>query len=142
MNNIEDELTLQDLMATYVDAANRRDGNAWASTWAEDGCWNLMGMEVEGREAILALWRQVLAGFEFAVLMPSSHRFEINSDRATGHWYLQEFTRDLEGQSMFALSRYDDEYVRVNGRWLFKRRSYQFIYQGPAELPGDYTALG
>ena len=141
MNSLNDELALQQLMARYVDAANRRDGEAWAQTWAEDGCWNLMGMEVKGRDNILQLWQQVVAGFEFALLMPSTHLFEIEADTASGHWYLQEFTRDLQGERFAAMSRYTDDYVKLNGQWLFQTRRYDFIYRGPADLSGDYTAL-
>ena len=39
------------------------------------------------------------------------------------------------------MSRYTDDYVRVDGQWLFKTRRYDFIYRGPADLSGDYTAL-
>jgi ketosteroid isomerase-like protein len=141
MSTLDDEKALEKLMARYVNAANRRDGDDWASTWAEDGCWNLMGMEVKGRDNILALWQQVVAGFEFAILMPSSHLFEVEGDSATGHWYLQEFTRDLQGERFAAMSRYTDDYTRVNGQWLFQTRRYDFIYRGPADLSGEYTAL-
>ena len=62
MGRKKDERALQRLMSRYVDAANRRDGEAWAGTWAEDSCWHLMGLEAKGREAILQLWQQVVAG--------------------------------------------------------------------------------
>ena len=141
MGRKKDERALQRLMARYVDAANRRDGDAWAQTWAEDGCWNLVGMEVQGRTAVLELWQQVVAGFEFAILMPSSGLFEIEGKSARGHWYLQEFTRDLQGQTMFALSRYLDTYSKVDGEWLYQSRRYELIYRGPADLSGEYTPL-
>ena len=141
MNHLEDQFALQQLMGRYVDAANRRDGEAWAATWAEDGCWSLMGMEVEGRTAILGLWQQVMAGFDFALLAPSSHVIEIDGDTATGHWYLQEFTRDLEGAAMQAVSRYSDRYSRIDGAWYFQRRQYDMIYSGSAPMEGDYTPL-
>jgi uncharacterized protein (TIGR02246 family) len=141
MGKRKDERAIQQLMARYVDAANRRDGESWAQTWAEDGCWSLMGMEVQGREAILGLWQQVVAGFEFAILMPSSSLVEVDGDTASGHWYLQEFTRDLQGEKMFALSRYLDTYSKVDGEWYFQRRQYEFIYSGAADLSGEYTAL-
>ena len=141
MSTLEDELALNKLMARYVDAANRRDGAAWSSTWAEDGRWLLMGMEISGRENILGLWQQVLEGFEFALLMPASGHFDIDGDTATGHWYLQEFTRDLQGEALAALSRYNDSYVKVKGQWLFASREYSFLYRGPADLSGEYTPL-
>lgn len=141
MSTLEDELALNKLMARYVDAANRRDGAAWSSTWAEDGRWLLMGMEITGRENILGLWQQVLEGFEFAILMPASGHFDIDGDTASGHWYLQEFTRDLQGEALAALSRYNDSYVKVNGQWLFASREYSFLYRGPADLSGEYIPL-
>jgi len=141
MSTLEDELALNKLMARYVDAANRRDGEAWASTWAEDASWVLMGMEITGRDSILGLWKQVLEGFEFAILMPGSGQVVIDGDTATGHWYLQEFTRDLQGEALAALSRYTDSYVKLNGEWLFARREYNFLYRGPADLSGEHTPL-
>lgn len=141
MGKRNDERAIQRLMARYVDTANRRDGEHWAQTWAEDGTWDLMGMEVHGREAILGLWQQVVAGFEFAILMPSSSLIEVDGDQASGHWYLQEFTRDLQGEQLLALSRYLDTYRKVDGEWYFQTRQYHFIYRGPADLSGDYTPL-
>lgn len=141
MGKRKDERAIQRLMARYVDAANRRDGEAWAQTWAEDGTWNLMGMETQGRDAILGLWQQVVAGFEFAILMPSSSALEIEGNTASGHWYLQEFTRDLQGEKMFALSRYLDTYSKVDGEWYFQTRRYDFIYRGATDLSGEYTPL-
>ena len=141
MNAIEDELALRNLMARYVDAVNRYDADAWIGTWAEDGVWNLLGNPVEGRDNILALWQQMMATFEFALLLPASCLFEVDGDGATGHWYLHEYSRDLEGNRSAILSRYDDTYVRRDGQWLFQRREYGFLYNGPADLSGDFTRL-
>lgn len=139
MNPLEDEIALRNLMAKYVDAVNRSDGEAWISTWAEDGCWNLLGNPVQGRDNILALWQQMMGGFEFALMLPSSCLFEIDGDSASGHWYLHEYTRDKEGNASTVLSRYVDSYVKIAGQWLFKNRDYGFIYNGPADLSGNYT---
>ena len=141
MHNLEDELALANLMARYVDAVNRRDEAAWSATWAEDGVWNLLGNPVEGRANIVGLWQQMMAGFEFAVMLPSSSLFEIDGDTASGHWYLHEYTRDLEGTASTILSRYLDTYVKRDGQWLFQSREYAFIYNGPADLSGTYTPL-
>ncbi len=141
MGKRKDERALQQLMARYVDAVNRRDSQAWARTWAEDGTWSIAGMEVTGRQAILDLWQQLMTGFEFAVLMPASSLLEIDGNSATGHCYLQEFTRDLEGERNLALSRYLDSYAKKKGQWYFQRRQYDFIYRGPADLGGEYTPL-
>ena len=141
MNSIEDELALRNLMARYVDAVNRNDAAAWASTWAADAVWNLLGAPVTGRDNILGLWQQMMSSFEFAIMMPSSCLFDITGDTASGHWYLQEYTRDLEGNGSSVLSRYVDTYVKQDGQWLYQSREYGFIYHGAPDLSGSYTPL-
>ncbi|MCR9103915.1 MAG: nuclear transport factor 2 family protein [Gammaproteobacteria bacterium] len=139
MQNLEDEIALRNLMARYVDAVNRYDADAWIATWAEDGVWNLMGNPVQGRDNILALWQQMMASFEYALLLPSSCLFEFQGDSATGHWYLHEYSRDLDGNKGTLISRYNDTYVKVKGQWLFQSREYCFIYNGPPDFSGDFT---
>jgi ketosteroid isomerase-like protein len=141
MGILEDELALSKLMGRYVDAVNRRDEAAWAATWAEEASWNLLGTEVTGRANIVGLWQQMMAGFEFAIMMPSSHLFDINDDRASGHWYLQEYTRDLEGNGSTVLSRYQDRYTKVSGQWLYQSRDYSILYHGAPDLSGSYNAM-
>ena len=139
MNNLDDEQALRNLMARYVDAVNRYDADAWAATWAEDGVWNLLGAPVSGRDNILGLWQQMMASFEFALMMPNSCLFEVSGDTASGHWYLHEYSRDKEGNASTILSRYVDTYVKQDGQWLYKTRDYGFIYNGPADLSGSFT---
>ncbi len=137
---LEDEIALRNLMSRYVDAVHRRDATAWAATWSEDACWNLLGTDVEGRANIVALWQQMMGGFEFALMLPSSCLFNIDGDRASGHWYLQEITRDREGNGSNIISRYLDTYCRRDGQWLYQSRRYSFIYHGTEDLAGSYTA--
>ena len=141
MNKLQDELALRNLMSRYVDAVNRSDATAWAATWAEDGVWNLLDTPVSGRDNILSLWQQMMGGFEFALMMPSSCLFDIDGDTASGHWYLQEYTRDREGNGSTVLSRYLDTYTRQDGQWLYQSRDYGFIYHGAPDLSGNYTPL-
>ena len=72
-------------------------------------------------------------------MMPNSCLFEVDGDSASGHWYLHEYTRDKEGTATTILSRYQDTYIKQDGQWLFKSRDYTFIYNGPADLSGNYT---
>lgn len=141
MNSPQDDLALRNLMARYIDAVNRGDGDAWIATWAADASWDLLGNEVSGRDNILALWQQMMAGFEFVLMLPGSSLFEVDGERASGHWYLQEFTRDRDGRGVSVVSRYRDSYARVDGQWLYQSRAYHIIYSGPAGLSGNFTPL-
>jgi ketosteroid isomerase-like protein len=140
-NGLEDEIALRNLMAKYTDAVNRYDADSWISCWAKEAVWNLMGTPVEGQQAILGLWQQMMSGFEFALMLPNSCHFEVSGDTAIGRWYLHEYTRDKEGNTSTMLSTYLDEYVRTTGKWLYQKREYSFIYNGPADLSGNYTPV-
>ena len=141
LSNLQDELALRDLMARYVDAVNRSEAAAWGATWAEDGVWSLLGTSVSGRDNILELWQQMMSGFEFAIVLPSSCLFDIQGRSASGHWYLHEYTRDLEGNASTVLSRYQDSYIKRDGQWQYHSREYNIIYHGAPDLSGSYTPL-
>ena len=139
MSTSLDELAIRDLVARYIDAVNRYHKDDWAATWSETATWNLMGMEVSGREAIVELWTNAMAGFEFAIMMLNSGSVSVDGESATGRWYLTEHLKMADGDTNMTLGVYDDEYRCEEGRWLFSRRSYQVIYQGPPDLSGNFT---
>ena len=138
---LEEERELSVLMARYCDAVNRRDGEDWIDCWAEGAQWVLMGNRVSGRENILALWQQVMSGFEFALMLPSSCLFTADGTSASGHWYLHEYTRDHQGNAATNVSRYQDTYRKVDGQWFYQSRECHFIVSG-AGLSGPYNPVG
>ena len=142
-NTPEDDLALRNLMAKYTDAVNRCDGERWGSCWTHDATWHLMGNDIVGRDKIVGLWQQVMSGFDFALLTPNSSLFEVSADgqTASGHYYLQEHTRDKEGTTASMISRYQDEYKKEDGQWRYSKREYQVLYSGDANLNGNYTPI-
>lgn len=139
MSNSADELAIRDLVARYIDAVNRYHQADWAATWSKTASWNLMGMEVEGREAIVQLWAGAMSSFDFALMMLNSGTVEIDGDSANGRWYITEHIKPKDGEPNITLGVYDDEYCKEKGKWLFARRHYNVIYQGAADYSGNYT---
>ena len=139
MSTSLDELAVRNLVAAYIDAVNRYDKEDWAATWSETATWDLMGMEVSGRDAIVELWTNAMSGFETALMMLNSGTVTVDGDTASGRWYLTEHLKPVEGDANMVLGVYDDEYRRENGQWLFSRRAYRIMYQGPADLSGTFT---
>ncbi|WP_346839444.1 nuclear transport factor 2 family protein [Microbulbifer sp. SAOS-129_SWC] len=137
----EVERELRALMARYCDAVNRQDGDDWISCWADDAQWVLMGTGVSGQRDILALWQQLMSGFDFVLMLPSSCLFAVEGTTVTGHWYLQEYTRDKHGNSTTNISRYRDTYREVDGQWRYQTRECHFIVSGAAGLDGPYNPL-
>ena len=96
MSTSLDELAVRNLVAAYIDAVNRYNKDDWAATWSETATWDLMGMEVSGRDAIVELWTGAMSGFETALMMLNSGTVTVDGDTASGRWYLTEHLKPVE----------------------------------------------
>ncbi|MFT7221239.1 MAG: hypothetical protein ACI8Z1_002861 [Candidatus Azotimanducaceae bacterium] len=144
MNPVVDELAIRHLVAAYADAVNRRDEALWASTWDQQGVWDLRGNEFEGADAIVEMWRGAMQGFSFVVQLVYQGTVEIDGLHATGRWYLAEHLRPAGSDSgLFNIGTYEDSYVKQDGEWLFARRTYHVLYsdEGKGDMSGTAIPL-
>lgn len=118
-----DQAAIRALHDRYADAVNRCDAAAWGALWAEDAVWELMGMRVEGRAAILGLWTQAMAGFTFVGFFSQPGAISVNGDTAEGRVWTHEVLDGPEGERR-PLGRYDDAYVKRDGQWLYAERRF------------------
>ncbi|MBL6689389.1 MAG: nuclear transport factor 2 family protein [Pseudomonadales bacterium] len=129
-NPLEDEHAIRHLVAAYADAVNRRDGDLWASTWADNSTWVLRGNPFEGKATILDTWHGAMGSFEFVVQLVYQGTLEVDGERATGRWYLTEHLRPQgSDEGRYTVGVYEDEYVKESGTWLFSKRSYEVLYE-------------
>ena len=138
MSASADELAIRQLAARYIDAVNRRDEGDWTATWSRDGVWNLMGMQVSGRDAVVATWKGAMGTFRWVVMMLGSGTIELDGDTASGRWYLTEHLVGQDGNASMVLGVYDDRYRREEGAWVFSERRYQMLYRGTVEMAGQW----
>lgn len=47
---LEDRVAIQELNGTYADGVVRIDAATWATVWADDADWDLMGHQTKGKE--------------------------------------------------------------------------------------------
>ena len=138
LKQLEDQAAIRDLVHRYADAVCRRDQDAWAATWAEDGVWQLPGApRMEGRDAIVGLWAGAMAGFPFVVQIVHYGVLEMDGDSATGRWYLSENIQVAPDDGRYNIGVYQDRYVKKDGQWLFAERHYAILYND--EGKGDMT---
>jgi hypothetical protein len=135
---------IEELVHTYADAVVRRDGERWASCWAEDSRWLLgAGREVVGRDAIVALWHTAMGGFAAVVQLVHNGTVTLDGDRGEGRWYISERFRRADGEAGLLLASYDDTYVVEGGSWRFASRALEPQYQGPPDLSAEFrNAVG
>lgn len=127
----EDRLAIRELIDSYADAVTRNDGAAWASTWAEDGEWSVpdgtgQTLTARGRDAILELWTQAMTQFSGVVFQAWPGAIVIDGARADVRSYTCE-TYVSEAGPTTLRGAYEDECVKQDGRWLFRRRAFALL---------------
>lgn len=121
IKRLEDIEAIKRLMSTYCYHADNRDGDNWSEVFAEDGVFetDLWG-STEGRKAIRALQHR-----SFAIHYNTNGIIDIDGDKANGKWLLlmpcSFDTAEGGKRAVWAAAKYDNDLVRVGGKWLFKR---------------------
>lgn len=132
---------IADLVHRYADAVVHFDADLWGETWARDAVWQpAPDRRVEGRDAIVEQWRHAMVGYDAVihVVLNGTHGLDAGDERGVGRWYLNECTRRPDGESTLLLAHYDDEYVRVDGRWRFARRELAVHYRGAPDMGAPF----
>lgn len=124
---IEDRLAIRELVDSYNDAVMRHDPDAWGANWTADGTWDLGSGTHEGRDAIVAAWLEAMSRFSFVGFFASAGPMTVDGDTAHATWYQQEFLHLKEGGKMNITGRYEDDYVKQDGRWFFSKRVYSVL---------------
>jgi len=130
-----DRAEIADLMARYLFAMDYNDYDTYAECFTEDGVLDYAGGTTVGREAIRAEakvfkdnvarlfvdWQGNPAKLRHLV----QHKaIRVEGDRAwnTGLWWEMTNGGPEGALATPSFGTYEDELVRVGGRWLFKRR--------------------
>ena len=133
---IEDYTAIRMVAERYVDAVNRFDPDAWIGTWAPDGEWG----GSKGHEAVLEAWMGAMTRIPNVYMHVYSGVIDdVTGDTASGRWYMGEFLNMPDGSRTMNSICYIDDYVRVDGEWRFKSRTFSALYRGPADLSGEFS---
>ncbi|WP_334185651.1 nuclear transport factor 2 family protein [Novosphingobium sp.] len=128
----EDRLAIRELLETYADAVTRRDAETWGATWAEDAEWSLPDYPelgtTRGRPAIVAMWIEAMKAYPGIMFEAWPGSIEVSGESATMRSYTSE-VYDQDGVTMRDRGVYEDGCVKVDGRWLFKSRSFRNIHR-------------
>ncbi|QJB69810.1 nuclear transport factor 2 family protein [Parasphingorhabdus halotolerans] len=125
---LEDRMAIRELHDSYCDAVLRKDPNDWGALWAEDAVWSLMGTEVVGRENIVNLWNGAMSAFDAVSFLGIPGSLEVTGDTASGRYQTHEILVE-KGEPRIAGGRYDDEFVKINGQWLYSKRIFNVVAQ-------------
>ena len=130
LEDIEEIKKLKARYCLYCDA--NFDADALVSLFAEGAVWEGEGLgRFEGRDAIHNFYKNITQRLTFAVHYVANPIIEVSGNNARGTWYLWE-PATLQGkQAIWIGGRYEDEYVRVDGKWLFKKVYLKILFRAP-----------
>lgn len=160
VEQLEARVEIAELVSGYAIACDEHDIERLRTQFAEDAVLDSPSqlLQARGREEILALYVRL-----FRIRGPGYHwthdhfvHFDsTHPQRATG-LVLSHAETCPDHEASVSGMRYDDEYRRIDGRWLFQKRTLKFLYYVPAKdyvqalngpmrvtmggrrLPGDY----
>lgn len=136
----EDRAEIEDLMTRYLFALDGRDPEAYAATFAPDGSVVFARGEIKGRDAIVEMVRTLdrnggFTGEERSFPgsarptpvvrhMVTSTMIEVTGDtaKAYSYWFQVSTVNYRRIPEVLGFGHYEDDLVRVDGKWRFKRR--------------------
>lgn len=130
---LEDRVAIQELNGTYADGVVRIDSGTWASVWADDAHWDLMGHQTEGKEAIVAFWNGAMSGLEAVSFHCVPCMIEVTGNTARARVQTQEILKPKDAKARHVGGLYEDELKKIDGRWQFTSRKFRIIAEFGAE---------
>lgn len=124
---IEDRLEIRELHETYGLGVVKNDAEIWGSVWADDAHWDFMGMEVDGRAAIVELWQQPMSTLEAVSFQCVPASIEVDGNSATSVVQTQEVLKFKDGNTRMIGGLYTDRLVKRNGRWVYASRAFRIV---------------
>ncbi|HXU19728.1 MAG TPA: nuclear transport factor 2 family protein [Verrucomicrobiae bacterium] len=131
----EDRAEIEDLQGRYMFALDFHDADMYASTFTEDGVLDY-GPVVKGREAI----RKVIADMGKRAPVQAADAsdkrpvvgrhnisnivIKVDGNKAEGraYWFHYGNNNPKRTASLDSFGHYEDEMVKVDGKWLFSKR--------------------
>lgn len=139
---IEDKLTLKQLVDEFSILADKKDIPAQVLLFTENATVEsitngLAGPVLVGRKQIGDIFSGFLAGFEVVYHINGQQKVDINGDKATGISYCAvTLISNNNGKRMKTDMGvyYNDEYVKINGKWLIANRKSNFAWTATSPL--------
>lgn len=141
-SEIADKLSLKELVDTFSVLADQKETDAQTFLFTEDATVEsyqngVKGSSYTGRQAIGDAFGSYLALFKTVYHLNGQQVVKINGDKATGTAYCTVvLVGERDGKTMKTQSNviYQDEYTRVNGKWLISNRKSNFVFSEVTEV--------
>jgi uncharacterized protein (TIGR02246 family) len=140
VSGIIDENALLELAYRYAQAVDRRDGDALASVFTEDGIIARPGSVWQGHEKLRGIIARLNTLYGSTLHTVRNQTAVIDGDTAQAETYCVAMhilnSADEKRTRMDMGIRYQDSFVRQDGGWRFARRELIVDWVENTELPG------
>ncbi|GAB4474199.1 nuclear transport factor 2 family protein [Erythrobacter tepidarius] len=130
---LEDRVAISELNGTYADGVVRIDPETWASVWADDAEWDLMGHKTRGKEAIVAFWKGAMSGLEAVSFHCIPSMIAVTGNTAKARVQTQEILKPKQGKARHVGGLYEDMLAKIDGQWRFTSRTFRIVAEFGAE---------
>ena len=133
---LEDIQAIRNLKATYAAYCdNGYPPDKLAPLFVEDAYWESEGIGTfQGRQAIREFFGRASKIFTFAIHYSMNPHIEVNGDTAKGRWFtLMPCTVSNDNRGLWLAGIDNEEYVKVDGQWMFKSKITKRIFRTPYE---------
>jgi len=122
VQELQDHNEIQDLRFRYHIAVNEKKPEMIPDLFAENGGIDFAHLgKAQGKSEVAAFYRQALSDLvPFVKQFIHNHVITISGNTGTGISYL-EAKPIFNGESFLVAAKFDDEYVRENGKWKFRK---------------------
>src|SRR5713226_6652271 len=143
VQEFNDREAIRDLRYRYHEYVNEGKFADIASLFTEEGELDFGHLgRAKGKAELLTFFQrpassatqasgqQPVRGISFVKQFIHNHIIQVQGDRGTGFAYL-EAKPVYNGESFLVAARYDDEYVKQNGQWKFKKMNLTPYFMVP-----------
>lgn len=127
---MEDRIAIRELCDQFCEGVMSKNMEMWGDTWAESCEWVRFGQVfARGRAAVVAEAQKMLDGYSSGSFFCNLGHTHVDGARATGRVYhIEVYFR--AGNVEWYRTYFDDDYLKINGRWYFERRALTVINEG------------
>lgn len=122
VQELEDREAIQTLRFRYHECVNEKRPDAMGDLFSSAAEIDFAHLgTAQGRDKIVAFFQKGLSELvPFVKQFIHNHIVQVNGSSGTGLSYLLA-TPVYKGESYMVAARFDDEYIKENGRWYFKK---------------------
>ena len=128
-----DEREICRLINRFDISTNEGDLEAFSEIWTDDAVWEISKQiysKAHGKKDVIKMLEKLLQPLDFffrTTQMPTIE-FHANGHSATSRSETIELARMEDGKSYSNVAFYSDELRKVDGKWLFSARHYEYIW--------------